>query len=185
MQRCRHKQAHMTVDAAALIPPALVFVPLDINGEHVRSAVEIGAVGDVEHRLGIYTERTGNQAAVEPDHRVGRNALKAQGEHLSLVVGRQKKRLAIPAVLRRAIAPPRSVFLLECCRIEIVMRQIYPLPQGVVIAFSRGSGGVAALCRVIGGDVILHADGENIPQVELPIKVHVAYFSLHKNPLLF
>ena len=64
------------------------------------------------------------------------------------------------------------------------MRQIYPLPQGVVIAFSRGSGGIATLCRVIGGDVILHADGENIPQVKLPVKVHVAHFSLHKNPLL-
>ena len=56
MELIFYVKADVTIDACAFIPPALSLQALDINGEDVRSAVEICTIGDIEKRFRVSAE---------------------------------------------------------------------------------------------------------------------------------
>lgn len=97
-------EADVAVDACALIPPTLGLEAFDVDGEDIRSAVKVGAVGDIEEGLGIGAEGALHQRAVEVELCVDGSALEADEELTVCERFVEQEGFAVPCVVAGAVA---------------------------------------------------------------------------------
>ena len=92
------RQTHIAVDAAALIPPALEILPVDVDRKDVFLIV-IYIIADVQLKRVIGRKIVAHAAAVEIDRALARHTVKPQQNALALRSLRHLKMPAVPCIV--------------------------------------------------------------------------------------
>ena len=142
-------QPHAAINAAALVPPSLAFIGIDVHGESVF-ALEFCVVGNIDFETRVAAKIVLHKTAVEVHGRVHGDALEVQRKPLVLVGLIQREFLYIPSVIVRQKAPRGVVFFVGKPFDYIIVRKIdlYPL-LALVFALGRVrvDGGEVVFCR--------------------------------------
>ena len=180
MHRILRIQTDVAVNACALVPPALRFQSLDINGEDIRSAVKIRTVGNIKERFRIRTEGSFHQRAVEIKFRIDSSSFKAD-EKLSVCKRFiQKKGFSVPSVTTGAISVRKQIIFVKVTLRIIVVRKIYGTPIGVIPYLSRRTYNGAGFTTAVGIRMAVRRLHVDIPSVETPLIIKIHYDSFHK-----
>ena len=143
VDRARHREPHVAIDAGAGIPARGVGLRLQPDREHVLAIpAQVGRQVQREARVAI--RPLANLMPVEPDVSVGHGAVELDGEVVALRLGRQHEVFAVPTRARyRQAAGVGVVGAVEGPFDRPIVWQRERAPLRVVIVRALGARGFA------------------------------------------
>ena len=185
-------EPYVAVDAAALIPPALVLLGVDVDGEDVLFVfTEADEIGDIDLKAVVAAEIVLHEAAVEVDGCVRGNALEQERDAAASVGFVEVEILDVPSVIVLEKAESAVFGFVGDALDDVIVGQVNLIPAlgfvlHIVFVFVNDEDVILAcgsivialgLCRDIGDGLILRDLLLEIAAVEVPILVHADLFS--------